>query len=335
MVKSLHHNPETQSISYRCQGSQRGISIANIITIAKHILQKFASSSPIAIHDYENSFLKAYRLVSTRTDIDLREARVLIIGCGYNYPDVLLWSASAEEAVGVDVTKAFYRTGLSSLTKELSQDNTSIAEAYARAFLRRAQYRGYFNHIRHLSGSNEREDRQDLIAYDGQNLPFSDNAFDLTCSNAVLEHVSDLESLSAEIARVTRTGGVCYHLWHNYYSFSGAHVPHDISHARPWGHLTGDSRVDNWLIISKTYLNKKLPSEIQKALSNHFEEVGLYSLDGRHEAKGIDPDFEYEAEHLLTADLERNLVEYPRDVLLTRAYSFLGVKRDGLLNGSY
>lgn len=303
------------------------VTIGDSITLIKHILGKLGSSLPIATHDYENSFLKASRLVSNKTDIDLRKARVLIVGCGYNYPDVLLWSALAKEAVGVDVTGAFYRTGLSSLARELAMNDISKAEAYARAFLRRASYRGYFNHLRRLSGSNEKEDRQDLITYDGRSLPFSDNVFDLTCSNAVLEHVSDLEALSAEVARVTRTRGVCYHLWHNFYSFSGAHVPYDVSMGRPWGHLTGDPNVDDWLLTSRTYLNRRMPNEIEGTLSEHFREVGLYSLDSHHNIQGIDPDFEYEAEDLLDVGLERDLAQYPRQLLLTRAYSFLGVRK--------
>ncbi|MGC4099122.1 MAG: class I SAM-dependent methyltransferase [Nitrospira sp.] len=48
--------------------------------------------------------------------------------------------------------------------------------------------------------------------YDGRNIPFQDNSFDVIFSSNVLEHVVDLPYLHAEMKRVLRPGGYCVHL---------------------------------------------------------------------------------------------------------------------------
>lgn len=48
----------------------------------------------------------------------------------------------------------------------------------------------------------------DLVYYDGQQFPFSDNSFDAVYSSDVLGHVPDVELWLAEVARVLKPGGV-------------------------------------------------------------------------------------------------------------------------------
>lgn len=48
--------------------------------------------------------------------------------------------------------------------------------------------------------------------YDGRNIPFPDRYFEIIFSSNVLEHVTDLSYLQAEIKRVLKPGGVCVHL---------------------------------------------------------------------------------------------------------------------------
>jgi SAM-dependent methyltransferase len=48
--------------------------------------------------------------------------------------------------------------------------------------------------------------------YDGKNIPFPDGSFDVVFSSNVLEHVTDLPYLQAEMKRVLKPGGVCVHL---------------------------------------------------------------------------------------------------------------------------
>ena len=172
------------------------------------------------------------------------------------------------------------------------------------------------------------EYNQNLKTYDGRNLPFSDQTFDVVCSNAVLEHVNpnDLAKLSNEITRITRPSGISYHLWHNYYSLSGAHIPNEIALAHPWGHLLGDPQVNNWLNSSGTYLNRMLPEKIIEFLSYGFRCVAVYSVDKNHNKSENVSEFTYEGEVFFTKELESKLTNYPRNTLLTRAFLFIGAK---------
>jgi SAM-dependent methyltransferase len=51
-----------------------------------------------------------------------------------------------------------------------------------------------------------------IVDYDGRNIPFPDNSFDVVFSSNVLEHVPDLAKMHAEILRVLRPGGKCVHV---------------------------------------------------------------------------------------------------------------------------
>jgi SAM-dependent methyltransferase len=62
-------------------------------------------------------------------------------------------------------------------------------------------------------------------------LPFGDASFDLVASTALLEHVSDVDVVCGEMARVVRPGGVVFAnfgpLWHTY---GGAHFEGAYEH---------------------------------------------------------------------------------------------------------
>ena len=127
--------------------------------------------------------------------------------------------------------------------------------------------------------------------------------------------------------RVTRPSGVGFHLWHNYYSLSGGHVPDELSLACSWGHLLGEPAVDKWLKLSGTYFNKKLPDEMVGSLSKYFMELRTDKRDAKNRREGVDPGYEPEGAELMTPEIERLLARYPREVLLTRAYSFIGTRK--------
>ena len=60
---------------------------------------------------------------------------------------------------------------------------------------------------------------------DGMALPFSNGAFDLVLSHAVIEHVADAPLYLRECARVLAPGGRIYLSTAPYLSFAGAHLP--------------------------------------------------------------------------------------------------------------
>jgi SAM-dependent methyltransferase len=56
-------------------------------------------------------------------------------------------------------------------------------------------------------------DRSRLLLAEGGRSPFDDASFDLIVTHQVLEHVRDLRSVVAEIARLTKPGGYGLHEW--------------------------------------------------------------------------------------------------------------------------
>ena len=277
-----------------------------------------------AEHDFNNAFQKSRQDISELLGQRIDDARVMVLGCGYNYPDVALWSTVVDDVVGVDVRRVFWRNGLGLLYKCLRHDGRGRIRSMGESIYKRRGYPAYCRRLRELSGTDLDFVHQDLISYDGKSLPFADGSFDVICSNAVLEHVSDLATLAREMRRVMKEGGVSYHLWHNYYSLSGGHVNDRLAFERPWGHLLGDPNVALHLGLSGTYLNKMLPSDIVKSLSNSFHSVSVLQVDKDHRKKGIDRAFSYEGESLLAPDLENRLSPIPREILLTRAYLLVG-----------
>jgi SAM-dependent methyltransferase len=64
-----------------------------------------------------------------------------------------------------------------------------------------------------LNESSYRESRIfPIVEYDGKNIPFPDESFDLIFSSNVLEHVAHIESFQAEMMRVLKPGGRAVHV---------------------------------------------------------------------------------------------------------------------------
>jgi SAM-dependent methyltransferase len=51
-----------------------------------------------------------------------------------------------------------------------------------------------------------------VITYDGKNIPFGENKFDIIFSSNVLEHISHLDLIENEFKRVLKPGGICIHI---------------------------------------------------------------------------------------------------------------------------
>lgn len=291
--------------------------LERISAVARHWLGFDVAGQ--ARHDYEDVFLRSQSDLAKLVRGPLSDASMLILGCGYAYPDVVLFSNAARQVVGMDVMAAFLRDGVMRTLRDNIKREGGVLKGLWRALLLGRMYRGYHRHLTEISGILVRHDECHLVSYGGDQMPFEDGAFDVVLSNAVLEHVDDLERLVKELHRVTREEGVSYHLWHNYYSFSGGHAAESLCATYPWGHLRGQYETRG--------LNKLRPGDVENCFSEWFEVEAMYPVDEHHRKKGVDEGFRYEREDLLSGDIKDDLQAYPRDLLLTRAYLIICRRR--------
>ena len=289
--------------------------IANYAVTLPHYLWHDAFHH--AKHDYRNVFLKTKRDISRLLNESLAEASILVLGCGYAYSDVILFSQIAPNVVGLDTINAFYRDGITATYRDLRRANGFLKGLINTIRLQTNTHR-YYKCLRKF-GAIISHNTYELSSYDGCWMPFEDDTFDVVLSNAVLEHVTDLTTLFREVYRVTKPNGISRHHWHNYYSFSGGHVPPMLCKRHPWGHLRRKYTAPH-------DLNKVKPREVVQCLGEYFHDIRLYQVDREHNKKGIDDNFRYEHEDLLSPTLRRELREYPVELLLTRSYQIIAHK---------
>lgn len=53
---------------------------------------------------------------------------------------------------------------------------------------------------------------EDIIEYDGRNIPFNDSSFDMVFSSNVLEHIRDIDGFLVEMKRVLKDNGIGVHI---------------------------------------------------------------------------------------------------------------------------
>jgi len=270
-----------------------------------------------ALHDYSNVFLKLERrLTELLEPKPSREWRLLDMGCGYHYPNVVLFHGGGAEICGVDVEPVFFRDGRVS-TFRARLRTVGLLRAVKWATLRYSHCAAYHRALTRLMQRSVEHPHLTLCHYDGHHLPFDDQQFDAVISNAVLEHVEDPDAFVAESARVLRPGGVIDMIWHNFYCPSGSHLPAWRVARSPWGHVTGEV---------KTFgLNRKRPDEIARAFEAHFDVSRVVAVDRDHRLMG-ERGFQYEGRELLTLEWKTRLAGLPEDLLVTRAYLIQAVK---------
>jgi len=270
-----------------------------------------------ADHDYECAFLKSHEDLSHLLPVPLEKASLLSAGCGYRYPDVSLYSGLAASVQGLDVSPLFYRDGFGPLYRLFRAKGKGVALAAVTAWLKRRGLERFYQRLAERAGRTLLNTPLSLTSYDGGVIPFPDASFHAVFSNAVLEHVQEPKKFFAETKRVTKPGGIAYHLYHNYFSLSGNHLPPVLYKKRPWGHLRGLYRTD------PGHLNGFSIDRMREAFSVHFEVLGIHAVGRNHVKKGV-PGYEPEGLELLTPALRAELSAFPEEWLLTRSFLLIG-----------
>ena len=271
----------------------------------------------MARHDVHNVAGKAMRDLQQFGFEGIGGKRMLDLGCGQRFAFALQCAAAGAKVTALDldyVKPHFLPVALFHIAK-----HNGVKRAL-KSMVRRIMWDSqYYRELEENAGKPLRPymSKINFVVADptGGGYPLPSSSFDLIASNAVLEHVSDLEKFAQEVARLLDTGGYFYAVIHNFFSLSGGHNldwtrpdENPPSAVPPWDHIR-ENRFPVWV-----RLNRCKPEDYTTAFSQ-----GLRIL--RFEGVGINHDAgELEGEKLLTPEIAAELAEYPRELLLTRAW---------------
>ncbi len=265
-------------------------------------------------HDYHHVYERLLARLQEQCDLPKSSWKVLELGPGYTYPVGLLMSNQGIEYTGIDTLRIFWRDGRRWRYKERLLSGRSRLSALGSAFVVWPFELLYYHRLQKLAGNELRHKTVRLITYNGDTLPFPDGVFNIAVSNAVLEHISDLDRVISETYRVLEPGGVVDMVWHNWYSWSGNHFPDSVNRRYPWGHLTGHLEPP-----AKLGLNRKSPEDILTSFKRFFDVVSVVPMDPEHRLLSEDG-FIWEGEKYLQDELAAALSVFPREWLLSKSY---------------
>jgi SAM-dependent methyltransferase len=237
--------------------------------------------------------------------------RVLDVGCGKSYWLSLLLAAAGADAVGVDTELVEASRGLAKY-RHIQKAN-GAERALRTAVWDLLFARGYYRELESVLDCRLPHEKVALHVYDGIHLPLPDASVDLAVSHEVFEHVADVPTVLAEIARVLRPGGRIYIYIHNFASLSGGHhiawKHPDTRPSRvvePWDHLRARRHAD-----IPSWLNGMREHEYRPMFQRHFEidEWRATAEEGRK---------------LLTPEIRRELAQYNECELLTKGFLVRG-----------
>jgi len=256
-----------------------------------------------AQHDY-----LIYKIIKNNIDNHIANSinnfNILDIGCGQRYPNVLLFSSFNNHVEGIDLEILGKRFNVSKYRNILKYNGF---EKLFKVFFRELLFDNiYFKELEKLNGKIF-NNNFNLKYANAENLPYTDDRFDIIISNAAFEHIPNVSKAVSEIKRVLKKGGLCHIEIHLFPSLSGGHnlrwafpdknPPKDIP---PWDHLRQNK------YPTHVYLNKLREKEYR----NIFEKQ-LTILDWITEYT--------EGEKFITPEIATELNQYSREELLKRS----------------
>jgi SAM-dependent methyltransferase len=278
------------------------------------------STRQFAIHDYNNVYKKAIKDLRVFGLESIAGKELLDLGCGARFPFSLLAASEGANVSALDITYVkphalpvfFWKTlrangmkrAAKSVIRKVLFDNLYLKQLEASAGIDLSPFIPKINFI--------------LGNPTAAHYPLPSDKYDVITSNAVLEHVDDVKKYFAEVNRLLKKGGLSYGFIHNYYSISGGHnlecaFPDSNPSLKvaPWDHLRNNQ------FPTHIYLNKLKPADYKAAAAASLEVLLFEGRDINHDEGGL------EGEKFLTPEVQAELSEYPRELLLTRSYCII------------
>jgi SAM-dependent methyltransferase len=199
-----------------------------------------------ARHDCLNVFGKAMRDLGQVGFTNLTDKRVLDLGCGQRFPFALQCAAAGAEVTALDLDYVKPNVWPLAFAEIWKHNGPKRA---LKSMVRRVLFdRRYYAALEDAAEQPLRSfvPKISFVMADPQaaSYPLPDKQFDLIASNAVVEHVADVELMASEIRRLLIGRGYFHAIIHNFYSLSGGHAPEwaypderPSNKVPPWDHL--------------------------------------------------------------------------------------------------
>ena len=163
----------------------------NTLKLLKNKLNRFTS---FWCSDFSLSTLKSYRIFEikqTTAHISFKDKNILEIGSGFG------WQSRFLDKLGTKVKAVDIA---SSIDDGLQSSNFNLSK-----------YKVFDDSKNNTNNKEETEIEYPVIKYDGVNLPFENETFDIIYSSNVLTHVQDLKILLEDMKRVLKKDGIMIH----------------------------------------------------------------------------------------------------------------------------
>jgi SAM-dependent methyltransferase len=258
----------------------------------------------VARHDY-----KAFQNLLQRIKpfiYDVTDINVLDIGCGIRAPFTLLFHSLGARVVGIDVDVPTRGINFAKYRRILATEGSK------RLFMRLvADFyydRVYYEELQKIADFPLNFEGVDLREMDACRTTFEEE-FDLVTSNAVFEHIKNVDAVLKEMKRIMKQNALIHAEIHLFPSLTGGH---NILWSNPDTQQVVLGKVPPWDHLRKQKypvdpsLNRLRESDYYRLFSKNFEILKWIT--------------EYEEpEHYLTPELSSEISEYSREELLKRA----------------
>ena len=258
------------------------------------------------IEAYRQALLDSYHFEEVCTRLrkyfpSLNGLRILDVGCGVKLNQTALFrSAGVEQIIGIDL-------------------DPHIIHDRHQSFGQKLYWRIYYGTLAYKTKQRLQVDHLSLIQADIYDLPLQDQLFDVVISNAVFEHLPDIERALHSLSRVMKPNGLFHIGFHLWPSLSGSHLP-----AAKWHPL----RRKDWPAGVPLWFHlRKLPPYDQAAPGFGYQHQFLNCLrecDYRAAFEKQTKIVEWlqlyrEGQEWLTDDLRRELSDFTEDDLTVRS----------------
>ncbi len=267
------------------------------------LIKYFGKNREFALHDYHNVFSEAKKVLEEYVTKKIQNTRILEIGCGQRFATTLLFHLLGAHVTGIDTDFVDPNFSFKRFPTVLK---TNGIERFVKTLFRHILFdRAYYDTLEKEFGHPLKMDNVDIRVMNACSLEFSDSHFDYVFSNAVFEHINDIDKACKEIARVLKPGGIANIIVHLYPSLSGGHNlewhnpdEEPSKTIPPWDHLRQN------LFPTHVYLNRLREKDYLAVFNKYFSIINIES--------------KYEGEKFLIEGILKELSDFSREELLKR-----------------